>query len=55
MREFPGGPVVRGPNFHCQGPRFAFWSGIYDPTSLVLCPKRRRKKKKKKQMEDEIK
>ena len=47
MREFPGGPVVRGPNFHCQGPRFAFWSGIYDPTSLVLCPKRRRKKKKK--------
>ena len=26
MSEFPGGPVVRGPNFHCQGPKFAFCS-----------------------------
>ena len=21
-REFPGGPVVRTPRFHCRGPRF---------------------------------
>lgn len=46
MREFIGGPVVRGPNFHYQCPRFAFWSGIYEPISLMLCPKRRRKKKR---------
>ena len=22
IREFPGGPVVRNPSFHCQGPGF---------------------------------
>ena len=26
--EFPGGPVVRMPCSHCQGPRFNPWSGI---------------------------
>ena len=25
--EFPGGPVVRTPRFHCWGPRFDPWSG----------------------------
>ena len=27
MREFPGGPVVRTPHFHCRGHRFNPWSG----------------------------
>ena len=25
--EFPGGPVVRTPHFHCRGPQFNPWSG----------------------------
>ena len=25
--EIPGGPVIRAPSFHCQGPRFDPWSG----------------------------
>ena len=28
MRDFPGGPVVRIPRFHCRGYRFEPWSGI---------------------------
>ena len=24
--EFPGGPVIRTPSSHCQGPRFNHWS-----------------------------
>ena len=27
IREFPNGPVVRTPRFHCQGPGFNPWSG----------------------------
>ena len=27
LREFPGGPVVRIPHFHCWGPRFNPWVG----------------------------
>ena len=27
MREFPGGPVVRTPSFHCQEPGFNSWLG----------------------------
>ena len=27
LKEFPGGPVVRTPFFHHQGPRFNHWSG----------------------------
>ena len=26
-RDFPGGPVVRTPHFHCRGHRFDPWSG----------------------------
>ena len=26
-REFPGGPVVRTPRFHCRGPGLDPWSG----------------------------
>ena len=26
-QEFPGGPVVRTPRFHCRGPGFDPWSG----------------------------
>ena len=25
--HFPGGPVVRTPCSHCQGPKFNLWSG----------------------------
>ena len=28
-RDFPGGPVVRTPCFHCRGPRFDLWLGIW--------------------------
>ena len=30
-REFPGGPVLRIPCFHCQGPEFNPWSGTKIP------------------------
>ena len=26
-QEFPGGPVVKTPSFHCQRPGFDPWSG----------------------------
>ena len=29
-REFPGGPVVRTPRFHCWGAGFNLWSGDLD-------------------------
>ena len=31
--EFPGGPVVRTPCFHCRGHGFDPWSGNQDPAS----------------------
>ena len=27
LGEFPGGPVIRTPHFHCRGHRFNPWSG----------------------------
>lgn len=38
-REFPGGPVVRTPRFHCWGPGFNLQSGNQDPTSCPVQPK----------------
>ena len=26
-RDFPGGPVIKTPRFHCRGHRFDPWSG----------------------------
>ena len=31
--DFPGGPMVKTPHFHCRGHRFDPWSGSQDPTS----------------------
>ena len=42
VREFPGGPLVRTPCFHCQGPGFNPWSGKLGP-----CKLRHGQKKKK--------
>ena len=28
FRDFPGGPVVKTPHFHCEGHRFDDWLGI---------------------------
>ena len=55
MSEFPCGPVVRGPNFHCQGPKFAFCLGYLRSHKPRAVSKRKKKEKEKKQMEDEIK
>jgi len=30
-REFPAGPVVGTPCFHCRGPELTPWSGNWDP------------------------
>ena len=35
-REFPDGPVVRTPCFHCWEAGFSPWSGNYDPASRVV-------------------
>ena len=43
-RDFPGGPVVTTPRFHCRGLRFNPWSGNQDP-----CMLRSQKKKKNKE------
>ena len=39
--EFPGGPLVRTPSFHCRGPRVR--SLVGDPTSLLVWPKKKKK------------
>ena len=31
-RDFPGGPVVKTPRFHCRGNGLDPWSGNKDPT-----------------------
>ena len=43
-REFPGGPVVRTPHFHCRGPGLNPLVG--EPRS---CSQKQKKKKKKRQ------
>ena len=34
-REFPAGPVVGTPCFHCRGPEFSPWLGNWDPAGRV--------------------
>lgn len=43
-REFPGGPVVRTPCFHCLGPGFSPWPWNQDPTSQTGQPKTKDKR-----------
>ena len=40
-RDFPGGPVVKTPHFHCQGLRFSSWLGTWDPASSAAKEKYR--------------
>ena len=49
LGEFPGGPVVRTPRFHCCGGGFNLWLGNEDPTSQVAWPKKDPKNKQKKE------
>ena len=42
-RDFPGGPVVRTPCFHCRGHGFHPWSGSEDPTCQLAWPKKEKK------------
>ena len=41
-REFPGGPVVRTPHFHCRGPRFDSLTG--QGTKILQAARRGQKK-----------
>ena len=50
LGEFPGGPVVGTPHFHCRGPGFdPWWEKL---RSHMLCgmawPKKEKRKKKRK-------
>ena len=38
--EFPGGPVVRIPSFHCKGCRLDTWLGNLDPACCAAWPKK---------------
>ena len=42
-REFPGGPLVRTPSFHCQGPRFNPWSRTKSPQAASCTAKKKKK------------
>ena len=42
--EFPDGPVVRTPHFHCQESGFDPWSGNQDPASSAAQPQKNKRK-----------
>ena len=42
--EFPGGPVLGTPCFHCRRHRFYPWLGNEDPASHVVCPPGKKRK-----------
>ena len=44
-RDFPGGPVVKTPCFHCRGNGLHPWSGNKDPTYRRAQPNRKKEKK----------
>ena len=39
--EFPGGPVVKTPCFHCSEQEFYPWSGNKDAISPAMWPKKK--------------
>ena len=43
-RDFPGGPVVKTPRFHCRERRFNPWSGNQDPTCRAGCSQKKKTK-----------
>ena len=51
-RDFPGGPVVKTPCFHCRGNGLDLWSGNKDPTHHRAQPNR--KKGRERQMSCDI-
>ena len=42
-RDFPGGPLVRTPCFHCRGEWFDPSSSNEDPAQQVMWPKKKKK------------
>ena len=44
-QNFPGGPVIKTPSFHCRRFRLDPWLGNYNPACHVAWPKNKRKKK----------
>ena len=46
LQDFPGGPVVKTPCFHCRGHGFDPWLGKQDPTCHVSGPKKGKKENK---------
>ena len=45
IRDFPGGPGVKTPCFHCRGCRFDSWSR--EVLHAVRCSQKKEKRKKK--------
>ena len=46
-QDFPGGPEVRTPHFHCMGHEFDTWSGNKDHACLTAWPKKEIKQSQK--------
>ena len=44
LQDFPGGPVVKTPHFHCRGHGFNPWQGSQDPACFVAKKKKKKKK-----------
>ena len=47
-RDFPHGPVVKTPHFHCRGSGLDPWSESYSPTCLLMQPPPPHRKRKEK-------
>ena len=48
LGDFPGGPVIKTPHFHCRGPGFHPWSGNQNPTYHMAQQRKKKERKKKK-------
>ena len=44
LGDFPGGPVVKTPYFHCRRHGLDPWLGNYDPICCVVLPRKIRNK-----------
>ena len=43
--DFPSGPVVKTPHFHCRRHRFNPWLGNEDPTCCAMWPKKKKRRR----------
>ena len=50
LGDFPGGPVIKTPCFHCRGPGFHPWLGKQNPTCHMAQQRKKRKGRKKKRL-----